>query len=105
MGELRTDLRHFRSRSDGKNDSARGRSEGYISSGYWADGYPDRGKVDGNLWDAKFTYALHGHEISLGYQRSTGNSDFPWLNQGDGLDVGTITSSEITGFTSADERV
>src|SRR5690606_31651235 len=34
-GSLKTDLRYFHSDSDGKNGSAAGRAEGYVSNGYY----------------------------------------------------------------------
>lgn len=38
VGQFKSDLRYFYSTADGKNDSAAGRGEGYVSSGYYAPG-------------------------------------------------------------------
>ncbi|SEJ12812.1 outer membrane porin, OprD family [Azotobacter beijerinckii] len=104
VGLLKTDLRYFNSDSDGKNASASGRAEGYRSSGYWAAGDSHRGEVDNRLWSAKFTYLLEAHELSVGVQRLSGNSDFPVLNQGDGYTSYLITDSQIGKFLRAGER-
>lgn len=104
VGSLKTDLRYFDSDADGKNDSSSGRSDGYVSSGYWDAGSSSRGKVDNRLWSALFTYSLHGHDIKLGYQKVTGNSDFPHINQGNGRSPYIITNTQIGKFASAGEE-
>ncbi|MCT7094577.1 OprD family porin, partial [Salmonella enterica] len=83
VGQFKTDLRYFYSTADGKNASAAGRGEGYVSSGYYGAGV-NAGRVDNRLWCALFTYGLYGHSLSLGYQKTTGESDFPHINQGQG---------------------
>lgn len=103
-GNLKTDLRYFYSDSDGKNSSAAGRAEGYRSSGYWAAGDSDRFEVDNRTWSALFTYSHSGHELSAGYQQVSGNSAFPFLNQGDGATSYLITDRQIGKFASAGER-
>ena len=104
VGALKTDLRYFDSSSDGNNASAAGRAEGYRSSGFWVAGDADRGEVDNQTWSALFTYTLGGHALSAGYQQVDGNSDFPFLNQGDGSSTYLITDVQINKFASAGER-
>jgi len=102
-GSLKTDLRYFHSDSDGKNGSAAGRAEGYVSNGYYGNGVT-RGEVDNDTWSALFTYSLNGHALSAGYQQVEGNSAFPFLNQGDGATAYLITDRQIGKFLSAGER-
>jgi hypothetical protein len=103
-GALKTDLRYFNSSSDGKNGSAVGRADGYVSSGYWDAGDTDKGEVDNNTWSALFTYSLGGHALSAGYQQVGSDSNFPFLNQGDGATAYLITDRQIGKFLSAGER-
>lgn len=102
-GTLKTDLRYFDSRSDGKNGSTAGRADGYVSKGYYGSGVTS-GKVDNKTWSALFSYALQGHEVGLGYQQMSGDSDFAFLNQGDGATAYLITDRQISKFTRAGER-
>jgi hypothetical protein len=102
-GTLKTDLRYFRSTSDGMNETASGRAAGYVSNGYYGNGVT-RGKVDNNAWSGLFTYSLKGHEISAGYQQLTGSSDFPFINTGDGSTSYLITNMQIGKFQHAGER-
>lgn len=102
VGKFKTDLRYFYSTSDGKNSSAEGRSEGYVSAGYYGDGV-NTGKVDNRLWSTLFTYSLQGHSVSLGYQSTRGESDFPHINQGQGRSVYLITNSQSLKFVNAGE--
>ncbi|HEY8330893.1 MAG TPA: OprD family porin [Pseudomonas sp.] len=106
VGALKSDLRYFDSSSDGKNSSAAGRAEGYRSSGYWNGGTnnPDNGEVDNQTWSALFTYTLGGHALSAGYQQVSGDSAFPFLNQGDGSTAYLITDVQINKFLAAGER-
>jgi len=104
VGALKSDLRYFDSRSDGKNASAAGRAEGYRSSGYWEAGDANRWEVDNQAWSALFTYSLHGHSLGLGYQQLSGDSAFPFLNQGDGSTAYLITDRQIGKFQNAGER-
>lgn len=107
-GTLKSDLRYFNSGSDGKNASAAGRAEGYASTGYY--GLNNKGKaitkgeVDNNTWSALFTYTLGGHALSAGYQQLSGDSNFPYINQGDGATAYLITDRQIGKFVSAGER-
>ncbi|MDD0842884.1 OprD family porin [Pseudomonas sp. Gutcm_11s] len=103
-GALKSDLRYFNSSSDGKNSSAAGRAEGYFSNGYWEAGDSNRGEVDNQTWSALFTYTLGGHALSGGYQQVSGDSAFPFLNQGDGSTAYLITDRQIGKFLSAGER-
>ena len=103
-GSLKTDLRYFDSRADGKNDSASGRAQGYRSSGYWNAGARDSGEVDNRTWSALFTYSLQGHSLGLGYQQLSGDSAFPFVSQGDGASAYLITDRQIGKFANAGER-
>ncbi|TCL31374.1 outer membrane OprD family porin [Azotobacter chroococcum] len=103
VGALKSDLRYWNSDSAGANSRASGRAEGYRSAGYWSAGDPDRGEVDNNAWSALFTYTLGGHELKAGYQKLTGDSDFPVLNQG-GHSVPLITDATVEKFTRAGEQ-
>lgn len=100
VGAFKTDLRYFYSDSDGENSSASGRAQGYRSAG--APG--STGEVDNNLWSAMFTYSLAGHAVSAGYQKVTGNSDFPHINLGSGRTLHLITNGQIGKFASAGEN-
>jgi hypothetical protein len=103
VGSFKSDLRYFVSDSDGQNGSATGRALGYTSSGYYDNGVT-RGEVDNNLFSSLFTYSLAGHALSVGYQKSSGDSAMPFLNQGDGASVYLNTDRLIGNFTRAGER-
>ncbi|MBE7376552.1 OprD family porin [Pseudomonas sp. AL-54] len=103
-GNLKSDLRYFYSDSDGKNGSVSGRAEGYRSSGYWSAGDSKTGEVDNRTWSALLTYSHSGHELSAGYQQVSGDSAFPFLNQGDGATAYLITDRQIAKFLGAGER-
>jgi len=104
-GALKTDLRYFRSDSDGKNGSVAGRAEGYLAQGEINAANRVTGvEVDNNTWSALFTYTLGGHALSAGYQQVSGDSAFPFLNQGDGSTAYLITDRQIGKFLSAGER-
>jgi hypothetical protein len=102
-GSLKTDLRYFDSSSDGKNGSAAGRADGYLSNGYYGGGVT-KGEVDNQTWSALFTYSLSGHSLSAGYQQVEGDSAFPFLNQGGGSSAYLITDRQIGKFLNAGER-
>ncbi len=104
VGSLKTDLRHFDSRADGKNGNVAGRAEGYRSNGYWETGDPTRGEVDNRTWSALLTWSVGGHALGAGYQSVEGPSAFPFLNQGDGATAYLITDRQIGKFLSAGER-
>jgi hypothetical protein len=101
-GKFKTDLRYFYSTSDGKNSSVEGRKEGYVSAGYFG-GSANVGKVDNRLWSSLFTYNLLGHSLSVGYQSTRGESDFPHLNQGQGRTIYLITNAQSLKFVNAGE--
>jgi len=104
-GALKTDLRYFHSGSDGKNGSVAGRAEGYRGQGeITAANAVSTTEVDNNTWSAFLTYTLGGHALSGGYQQVSGDSAFPFLNQGDGSTAYLITDRQIGKFLSAGER-
>ncbi|MDF3935189.1 OprD family porin [Pseudomonas citronellolis] len=104
-GVLKTDLRAFDSSSDGKNGSASGRTDGYVSSGYYG-GKVTKGEVDNRAFSGLFTYNVSGHSFGAGYQVLNGDSDFPFLNRGDGegSTAYLITDVQIGKFQRAGER-
>lgn len=104
VGALKSDLRYFNSNSDGKNSSVAGRAEGFRSNGYWKPGDSDAGEVDNQTWSALFTYNLSGHALSAGYQQVSDDSNFPHLNQGDGVSFYLFTDRQIGTFLNAGER-
>lgn len=98
-GVLKSDFRYFNSRDDGAN----GHDSNYFTTGYYG-GNVTKGKVDNNLYSGLFLYTVAGHTFGGGYQVSNGDSDFPWLNQGDGSSNYTITDMQIQKFGRAGER-
>lgn len=104
-GSLKTDLRVFLSDSDGKNASVAGRRNNYLSSGYYG-GNVTKGEVDNRVYSGMFTYSLSGHSLGAGYQVLTGDSDFPYLNRGDGEGTSTylVTDAQLLKFNRAGER-
>lgn len=104
---LITDLRYFRTRSDGANASASGREQGYTVGGYTAQG---DGEIDNDLWSAAFTYRLRGHSLMLGYQSVSDDSNFVQINQGSidkgagGSSLYLWTDKMLLSFTRAGER-
>ncbi|MBB2496987.1 OprD family porin [Aquipseudomonas ullengensis] len=104
-GALKSDLRYFHSGSDGKNGSVAGRDEGFLSQGEINAANKVTGvEVDNDTWSALFTYTLGSHALSAGYQQVSGDSAFPFLNQGDGSTAYLITDRQIGKFLSAGER-
>jgi hypothetical protein len=104
-GALKSDLRYFHSDSDGKNGSVAGRAEGYKAQGeITAANAISTTEVDNQTWSALFTYTLGSHALSAGYQQVSGDSAFPFLNQGDGSTAYLITDRQIGKFLSAGER-
>ena len=104
-GALKSDLRYFHSDSDGKNGSVAGRAEGYKAQGEInAANAISTTEVDNQTWSALFTYTLGSHALSGGYQQVSGDSAFPFLNQGDGSTAYLITDRQIGKFLSAGER-
>jgi len=98
-GVLKSDLRYYRSRDNGAN----GDTATYFSPGYYGDNIT-KGKVDNNLYSYLALYSVEGHTFGGGYQYTNGDSDFPWLNQGDGSSNSTITDMQIQKFARAGER-
>ncbi|MEB0043949.1 MULTISPECIES: OprD family porin [unclassified Pseudomonas] len=100
-GVLKSDLRYYRSRDNGAN----GNTSGYYTSGYYSDNKPQTsGKVDNDLYSYLALYSVEGHTFGGGYQYTKGDSDFPWLNQGDGSSNSTTTDMQIQKFARAGER-
>jgi len=103
-GVLKSDLRYYRSRDNGSN----GNDKNFFTTGYYPDNTPlantTSGKVDNNLYSYLALYSVEGHTFGAGYQYSNGESDFPWLNQGDGSSNSTITDMQIQKFARAGER-
>lgn len=100
VGKLKTDMRYFYSDSDGKNSSAEGRLDGYKATGKNS----AHTEVDSQVWSLFSSYELSGHSFGLGYQQANGDSDMPFINQGDGSTVYLITNSQIGKFQRAGER-
>ena len=88
-GKLSTDLRHFDSSAHGANDDR--------DAGYGA-------KVDNRASSILFSYGHSGHNLGLGYQRLSGDSNFPFINNGDGATAYLITDSQIGKFERAGEK-
>ncbi|ROM47759.1 porin [Pseudomonas poae] len=101
-GVLKSDLRYYRSRDNGSN----GNTTAYYTSGYYNDGAKPTtlGKVDNDLYSYLALYSVNGHTFGGGYQYTKGDSDFPWLNQGDGSSNSTTTDMQIQKFARAGER-
>lgn len=102
---LKSDLRYFRTGSDGANA---GGKAGYRTSGYTRGG---DGEIDNNTWSAMFTYGVGGHAFSLGYQEVSDGSNFVQLNQGSlpgegagGTTLYLITDRLTASFNYAGER-
>jgi hypothetical protein len=100
-GRLKLDLRYFHSTADGANSKG---DAAYSSSGYYDHGSALRGEVDNDLYSGMFTYTHSGHSLSLGYQKSEGDSYFPSVNPGAGSFVYLITDGMLGRFGSAGER-
>ncbi|WP_150299714.1 OprD family porin [Pseudomonas profundi] len=100
IGTLETDLRYFNSDSVGANDD---RAGGYGARGFF-DGGATSGRVNNQARSALFTYSVEGHAIGLGYQHLSGDSDFPFINNGDGATAYLITDAQIGKFLRAGEK-
>jgi len=101
-GVLKSDLRYYRSRDNGANAN----TSGYYTSGYYDDAAKPvtSGKVDNDLYSYLALYSVSGHTFGGGYQYTKGDSDFPWLNQGDGSSASITTDMQIQKFARAGER-
>ena len=97
-GVLKSDFRYFHSTNTDENSN----EPAYFTSGFYG-GRTTKGEVDNDLWSALFLYNIGGHSVGGGYQRSSGKSDFPWINQGDGSSTYLITESQISKFARAGE--
>jgi hypothetical protein len=103
---FKTDLRYFKTDSDGANSSGK---PGYQVSGYTHNG---TGEIDNDTWSASFTYSIGGHSLMAGYQRVSDNSAFVQLNQGSlagGVEAGgaslyLLTDRMVNTFTRAGEE-
>ncbi|EXF91945.1 Anaerobically-induced outer membrane porin OprE precursor [Pseudomonas fluorescens HK44] len=98
-GVLKSDLRYYRSRDNGSN----GNDKNFFTTGFYG-GNTTKGKVDNDLYSYLALYSVEGHTFGAGYQYTKGDSDFPWLNQGDGSSNSTITDVQIQKFARAGER-
>ncbi len=107
---LKTDFRYFNSHSSGANSHASGRADGYKSNGYWKATDRHRYEVDNRVISAFLTYLTGGHSLGAGFQRLSGKSDFPTLNNGDGYTTYLMTDyqpgqfSEYNKFLYAGEQ-
>ncbi|NWB88236.1 OprD family porin [Pseudomonas gingeri] len=79
-GTLNADLRFFASEDQG---AARG------------------GKIDNQALNGLFGYGQGGHKVSLGYQRMSGASAFPYI---EGSDAYLVNFAQIGDFAEAKER-
>lgn len=104
---LSTDLRYFRTDSDGANSSAAGRARGYRTGGYTDDG---TGEIDNRTWSAALTYRQGFHSLMVGHQQVSSGSNFVQPNQGGtgeepgGYSNYLYTDRMIFNFTRAGER-
>jgi hypothetical protein len=104
---LKTDLRYFRTASEGANSSAAGRAEGYVGNGYAS----TTGKIDSKVWSAAFTYSLGANAFMLGHQRLSGGSGFFQVSQNslpnEGAGPGSyylLTDRQVSSFIRAGEH-
>ena len=75
---LTTDLRYFKSDSDGKN--------GTDSRYAMRTGYNENGKIDNKTWSLAFTYKDGGHALTLGHQQVSDKSGFATVNSSNVVD-------------------
>ncbi|AOE85512.1 porin OprE [Pseudomonas sp. TCU-HL1] len=105
---FKTELRYFRTTSDGANGTAAGRASGYRVGGFTEDG---TGEIDNHTWSAAFTYSIGGHALMAGYQQVSNGSNFVQPNQGSLPDKGAggaslylHTDRMLASFNRAGER-
>ncbi|NIE78034.1 OprD family porin [Pantoea sp. Ap-967] len=105
-GRVNFDARQYFSTPDGKNGKASGLADGYTISGFYGEDSPyiTKGKVDNRMTTLRLTYSFGTHTVGLGYQKLNGRSDLPWLNQGNGTNQYTFTSTLAAAYTRAGER-
>ncbi|MBD1553041.1 OprD family outer membrane porin [Pseudomonas typographi] len=113
---FKTDLRYFKSDSDGKNGDP-----GYQFNNN--NGYAKHaGEVDNDTWIAMFTYSLGSHSLMAGYQHVSDDGALVWLNQGSvtknggstaagdraegegGADFYSFTNAMVGNFARAGEK-
>lgn len=107
-GMIETELRYFNSKSHGKNSQLAGRQAGYTTRGWYNTDNPTGrtlGEVDNRLYGGMLTYRKNSFYIGLGYQQLRGNSDFPWLDQGNGTSRYNFTPGLIANYSRAGERI
>ncbi|MGF6208616.1 OprD family outer membrane porin [Pseudomonas frederiksbergensis] len=107
---FKTDLRYFKSISDGANGEAGYR---FNNNGGYA---KNVGEVDNTTMIAMFTYTLHSHALMLGQQRVSDDGGLVWLSQanvvnGNGRNEGaggisfySFTDAMIGQFSRAGEN-
>lgn len=100
LGTIETDLRLFN--SDGRGANAVGRAD-YGATGVYASG-DTTGEIDNRTASIKLSLARAAHEVGIGYQRVYGDSDFPYIDNGDGSSVYLITYAQIGKFQRSGER-
>jgi len=98
-GRMVLDLGYYRSTSDGKNNN----ESAYYSTGWYGDRVT-RGEVDNSLYSAMATYHVKGLSVGVGRQISRGDSDFPFLNEGNGSSTALNSNTAVLKFTRAEEE-
>lgn len=101
-GTLSAEWRYYRSIADGANGTSKGRQQGYVSVGYYGNGVT-RGEVDNHLYSGILNYHIGAQTFGVGYQKSRGPSDFPWINQGEGNVSGLYMDIWLNKFQRAGE--
>ncbi|SDR86655.1 outer membrane porin, OprD family [Halopseudomonas xinjiangensis] len=99
-GELGVDVRLFH--SSGRGANAAGNSE-YGARGVYAEG-ATIGEVDNRTASLALSYETRMHRFGLGHQWVNGDSDFPYVDNGDGASVYLITYAQVGKFQRAGER-
>ena len=100
LGTLETDLRLFH--SDGVGANAAGQA-GFGATGVYANS-ATTGEVDNRTASIKLSLLRSAHEIGIGYQRVYGDSDFPYIDNGDGSSIYLITYMQIGKFQRSGQR-
>ncbi|MCY1516662.1 Porin-like protein NicP [compost metagenome] len=105
---FKTELRYFRTTSDGANATAAGRAAGFRVGGFTENG---TGEIDNHTWSAAFTYSIKGHALMAGYQVVSDGSNFVQPNQGSlpdkgagGASIYLHTDRMLASFNRAGER-
>lgn len=55
-----------------------------------------RGKIDNNMYQGMFTLGVGAHKFGLGYQRLSGDGDFPFIQGGDPFSINLVTYQTFT---------